>query len=215
MRVRREVVAELQNRRDLYEAYIGSHMYDKAIRRNSWFKPTWAARRNWMNLMEDLVPVATIYQAAVHVIQSALGGCYTILPLESRTEGAPGPVRQIIILYDAKGSHCIRLSFEDWAPLPGLLHFWHNLHKESVNGWHNPWGIFFEKWEEERNGRTRDMPQHNASQMQTQTDCILFGQGNQEDPFSFTDSPSFQEVRINLHMLIYHLFSRVLKEHPM
>ncbi|XP_055960640.1 uncharacterized protein LOC130015114 [Mercurialis annua] len=122
---------------------------EAAITRISW-EGGYCGPRNWMQVLDDLFPIVTLFNASVIYIQGGtlpekrFRSC-TVLPLHS-TEVHSRPLKEIVILYISRRAHFVRLNLQDNFPVPPIPTLWFDHRDYIVAFWHTLYGCRRDQW---------------------------------------------------------------------
>ncbi|XP_050233242.1 PKS-NRPS hybrid synthetase cheA-like [Mercurialis annua] len=118
---------------------------EAAITRINWEGES-CGPRNWMQVWDDLYPIATLFNKAVIYIQGGtlpetrFGSCsYTVLSLHS-SEVHSRSSKEIVILYISGRSHFVRLNLQDNFHVPPITSMWFNHRDRTVMSWDTLYG---------------------------------------------------------------------------
>ncbi|XP_050209254.1 uncharacterized protein LOC126659964 [Mercurialis annua] len=105
----------------------------------------------WMQVLDDLFPIATIFNAAVIYIQGGTlqqtrFSSFTVLPLHS-SEVHSRPSKEIVILYISGRAHFVRLNLQDNFPVPPIPTLWFQHRDHTVQSWHTLYANRREQWD--------------------------------------------------------------------
>ncbi|XP_050217678.1 uncharacterized protein LOC126668531 [Mercurialis annua] len=105
----------------------------------------------WMQVLDDLFPSATIFNAAVIYIQGGTlqqtrFSSFTVLPLHS-SEVHSRPSKEIVILYISGRAHFVRLNLQDNFPVPPIPTLWFQHRDHTVQSWHTLYANRREQWD--------------------------------------------------------------------
>ncbi|XP_056694869.1 uncharacterized protein [Spinacia oleracea] len=109
---------------------------DEAMRRIKW-PGGHCTSDHYMEVMEDLFPIAQFWNCAV-ILLGVQGGslypCMTILPWDAECN-VTQPSREIFILHLIEYNYFIRLDLSPGCPIPPLADLWFMVREPSVIGW--------------------------------------------------------------------------------
>ena len=138
-RVTRVCVAnEILANRALYEQ-IYFEGVDAGYRRIMWSGGA-CLSDHWMTVVDDLFPIANVFNAAVMLFGYGGGGnslfsCCTVLPMRV-TSSSTGPAKEIVIGHLGESyKHYIRLNLAPDFPVPPIVPLWFETRTDSVVGW--------------------------------------------------------------------------------
>lgn len=132
--VRQTTASELRLNPDLYGPIYGDEVA-QGISRISW-SGGMCDSSHWMEVIQDLFPIATFYNVAIIFFSPNVNVCCTVLPLRAPAS-ATQPEREIGIAHLGTYMHYIRLKLIPTSPMPPVAHFWFRYGDQSVRGWDN------------------------------------------------------------------------------
>lgn len=137
-RVTRVCIAnEILANRALYE-----HIYfdgvDAGYRRIMWDGGA-CLQDHWMTVVEDLFPIANIFNAAIMLFGYGNGrnlyACCTVLPLRAASTTTRPDQEFVIAHLGDSYQHYIRLNLAPDFPVPPIVSLWFRSRSDSVVGW--------------------------------------------------------------------------------
>lgn len=148
--VRQQIITEIVAYPTLY-APVFIDGLTSAVKRICYFG-TNNNQSHWMQVMDDLFPICTMYNAAIFFFQYGANRgvslqCATALPLRAYG-GAQGPTREMAILHLGNDFlHYVKLDLRDGCPVPPIALQWIRNHEASVRGWDRLYAHRMQLWE--------------------------------------------------------------------